>query len=162
MPRQEVERRLTSEYMKEHYPDGGYYVNFPLGGIDQALYNTGASYSMRRKVDALAITPTEIRLIEFKVWKPLDGIDKLPVYKSLVPLTPELSQYKNLPVKMILVTPRPTPPLQESATAMGIQVEVVGGGWIDQAVAHIEYLWTAEGRQQMAERAKMRAWLGLS
>jgi hypothetical protein len=161
MARQEVEKRLTYEYMKEHYPEGNYFVNCPLGGVDPALYKTGASYSMRRKVDALAYTPTEIRLIEFKVWKPLDGIDKLPVYKSLVPLTPELTQWYRLPVKMILVTPRPTPPLLESAASMGIAVEVVSGGWIDDAVKRIEYLWTADGRQAMAERAKMRAWLGL-
>lgn len=161
MPRQDVEKRLTAEWMKDHYPDGGYWVNFPLGALPPELAGTGASYSSRRKVDALAVTAAELRLIEFKVWKPLDGVDKLPVYKALVPLTPELAGYRDRTVVMVLVTPRPTPPLLESAKAMGIVVEVVSGGWIDEAVQHIDWLWSAEGRAAMKERSELRKWLGL-
>lgn len=161
MPRQDIEKRLTAEWMRDHYPDGGYWLNFPLGQVPPGTEGTGSSYTARRRVDALAVVGREIRLIEFKVWKPLDGVDKLPTYKALVPTTPELTPYKGYDVKMQLVTPRPTPPLFESAVAVGIEVIVVQGGWIDEAVKHIEWLWTAEGRQAMADRAKMREILGL-
>jgi hypothetical protein len=157
----QVEKRLTAEWMKANFPDGGYWLNFPLGSIDPALANTGAAYSARRRVDGLAVTKVDLQLIEMKVWKPLDGIDKLPVYKALVPVTPELVYYNKLPIRMIMVTPRATPQIMDSAKVMGIEVVQVTGGWIDDVVGHIEWLWSAEGRAAMQERAQQRKWLGL-
>jgi hypothetical protein len=157
----QVEKRLTVEWMKDNFPEGGYWLNFPLGSITPGLELTGASYSARRRADALAVTKVDLQVIEMKIWKPLDGIDKLPVYKALVPVTPELRAYRSLPIRMILVTPRATAQVMDSAKVMDIEVATVSGGWIDEVVNHIEWLWSAEGRTSMAERARQRKWLGL-
>jgi len=159
--RQEVERRLAAEWMAERYEGQRYWLNFPLGPVPPGAPSPAMGRSWRRKVDGLAIVDRAVHLVEFKIWKPWDGIDKLPVYKAGVPYTPELGPARNYPVRMLLVTPRPTPALLEAARLLGIQVEVVKGGWIDDVVKRIEWLWTREGREAMEERRRLRAWLGL-
>jgi len=161
LPRQQVERRLRSEWLRDNYADVGYWEDFPLGQAPGNLPTQASTYPWRRKVDGLVIGDREILLIEFKVWKPLDGLDKLQTYKALVPLTPELYPYRDYKVRMLLVTPRPTPPLAESALAAGIELVEVHSDWMDQVVERIEWLWTAEGRQAMEERKRLRSWLGL-
>ena len=161
MARREVEKRLAVEWMAEHYPDGGYWLNYPL--ITEEL---GKRYGLQafvwaRRADALAVTATEIHLIEFKVWKPADGLDKLPTYASLIPHIADLSPYRGYPVRLLLVTPRPNPALEESCRLNNVTLVTVSGGWIDEVVAGIERLWTAEGRAAMAEKKRLRTWLGL-
>lgn len=157
----QVEKRLTAEWMAMQFPQGGYWLNFSLGAIPANAAATGAAYSGRRRVDGLAVTKIDLQLIEMKVWKPLDGLDKLPVYKALVPVTPELKPYLELPIRMILVSPRLTGQNIADCKLMGIEPVQVSGGWIDDVVAHIEWLWTSEGRTAMADRAAQRKWLGL-
>ncbi len=152
---------MTAEWLAQHFPDGGYWTNFPLGAVPPELQGTGASYSLRRRVDGLAVTKTELTLIEAKVWKPMDGVDKLPVYKQLVPLTPELMFYHNLPIKMILVCPRATSTVMESAKISGIEVQTYSAPWLTEVLNYIDYLYTTAGRTAMAERAQQRKWLGL-
>jgi hypothetical protein len=160
-PRQSVERRLASEWMAQSYTGKVYSVNYPLGPLPPGFTNMTDAMPWLRKVDGLAVLAQAIDLVEFKVWKPQDGLDKLPVYKLAIPHTPWLGPAKDYPVNMILVTPRSNPVIETNAKLQGIKLVVVSGGWIDDVVAHIEWLWTAEGRQFMAERAKQRAWLGL-
>jgi len=161
LPRREIERRLAAEWMAENFPDQPYFLNFPLGRAPFPPMPGVAEFPWRRRVDGLAIKRGKIILVGFKVWKPMDGIDKHPVYKALVPNTPELAQWRALPVEMWLVTPRPTPPVRGAAQAMGIKIIEVKGGWIDEVVQRIEWLWAREGRDWMEERKRRRQYLGL-
>jgi len=159
--RARAERRLAAEWMAEQYKGQRYYLNFPLGPAPLGLPTGAITRPWRRKVDGLAIVNRVVHLVEFKIWKPFDGIDKLPRYKGLVPDTPELAEARRFPVKMILVTPRPNQALIEAAEREHIELRVVKGGWIDDLVRHIEWLWTREGREYMLERRRTRRWLGL-
>jgi hypothetical protein len=159
--RQEAERRLTAEYMAGHYPGQSYYIQYALGPLPVGITDLGLARPWLRKVDGLVIKEKEIDLLEMKIWSAWDGIDKLPVYKAAIPHTPWLGYYKDFPVNMILVTPRVNPSVQATADMLGIKVEVVGGGWIDELVGKIDALYTAEGRAASAQKRKMRAWLGL-
>ena len=161
MPRREVEKRLSVEWMAKHYPDGGYWLNYPLITAELTKAYGQQAFVWARRADALAVTKNELHLIEFKVWKPSDGLDKLPTYASLIPHIAELSLYRSYPVKMILVTPRPNPALEESCRLNNITLIEVHNAWIDEVVAGIEHLWTKEGRDAMAEKKRLRTWLGL-
>ena len=159
--RQEAERRLTAEYMAEHYPGQTYYIQYALGPLPAGVTDPATARPWLRKVDGLVILAHSIDLLEMKIWSAWDGIDKLPVYKAAVPHTPWLGAAKDYPVNMILVCPRPNPAVVATADMLGIKVEVVGGGWIDELMAQIDNLYTAEGRAESAQKRKMRAWLGL-
>ncbi|MBT9164925.1 MAG: hypothetical protein DDT23_00936 [candidate division WS2 bacterium] len=159
--REEAERRLCSEWMAEHYFNIPYYLNFPLGPRYVSPARGDIDRSWRRKVDALAVKDREIHLLEFKIWQPLDGIDKLPVYKLLVPHTPELEAYRTYPIRMFLITPRPTSAIRFETRLLGIELITVSGGWLDEKVRRIEWLWTKEGREEMERRREIRKWLGV-
>lgn len=159
--RQAVERRLINEWMAERYAGQTYYLNYPLGPLPAGFTDEKNAFPWLRKVDGLAIADHQVHLVEAKVWKPTDGLDKLPSYKAVVPHTPWLGEARNYPVKMILLTPRSNAAIEGSAAVLGIELVLVSGGWIDEVVAHIEWLWTREGRDFMADRRKMRDYLGL-
>lgn len=152
---------MASEWMATNYGDKEHYINYPLGPLPPGISDMARATPWLRKVDGLAISNGQVDLIEFKVWTPLDGLDKLPTYKAAVPQTPWLGVAKDYPVNMILVTPRPNDYLIATAKLIGVNVITVSGGWIDEVVAHIEWLWTKEGRDAMAEKKRLRAWLGV-
>lgn len=159
--RQEAERRLTSEYMAAKYSTIGYYIQYALGPLPQGVADPASARPWLRKVDGLAIREDAIDLLEMKIWSAWDGLDKLPVYKAAIPLTPWLGPAKDLPVNMILVTPRPNPAVLATAEMMGIKVELYSAPWLDEVMAHIDYLYTAEGRAESARKRQLRAWLGV-
>lgn len=159
--RREVERRLAAEWMATTYEGKEYFLNYALGPLPAGITDMRLAMPWLRKVDGLAILDGTVHLVEFKVWTPLDGIDKLPVYRAAVPHTPWLGAAKDYPVLMRLVTPRSNPGLVAQAAMMGIEVVQVSGGWIDEVVKSIEWLWTKEGRESMAEKRRLRSWLGL-
>jgi len=159
--RGQVEKRLAAEWMATQYAGKTYYLNYPIGPVPLGITTANSAYPWLRKVDGLAVVDSTVHVVEFKVWSPWDGLDKLPIYKLGVPRTPWLGSAKDYPVKMILVTPRSNPVIEATAALAGIEVVSVSGGWIDEVVQHIEWLWSREGRDAMEERRKLRAWLGL-
>lgn len=147
--------------MAANYTNYAHYLNYPIGPMPEGIVDLASALPWLRKVDGLAIVEERVHLLEFKVWKPADGLDKLPSYKAGLPLSPWLGAAKDYPVDMKLVTPRSNPAIEATAKMLGIEIISVSGGWIDEVVAHIEWLWTAEGRESMARKRQMRAWLGL-
>src|SRR5512139_1565238 len=109
---QQVETRLVAEYLKDRYSAFPFVAKQPLGVVSEDLLRTeGFAKGLRMQrpnrpeADALVIQPKRLILIEAKVWHLVDGLAKLPFYKSLIPTTPELKQYAHLPVLMEFVVP---------------------------------------------------------
>ena len=107
MPR---EMRLVSEYLLEAYPHAVHYTRVRLGSWEPqaaALQLTEEELRMlgsfRRWADAIAITASEMVLIEGAIRPDTGEASKLEIYARLVPSTPELHEYVHLPLAMELV-----------------------------------------------------------
>ena len=94
----QVETRMISEYLKENYSEFSYILNVPLGAVPEDIMRKegyqralGLSRPFRPMADAVVILPNYLLLVEAKVWNVVNGLAKLPLYKALVPVTPELA-----------------------------------------------------------------------
>jgi hypothetical protein len=170
MPRQnaQVETRMVAEYLVQTYPKYVTLRAVPLGKVDEKLQATvgyskalGMSRPYRPEVDAIAILPGALVLIEAKVWNVVNGLAKLPLYKSLIPVTPELVQYKSLPVVMELVVGWTNDNLEIMARDQDIRVRVFSPPWLQDVVDKLHNYWTAEYQAQRQAKLDMRKTLGL-
>jgi hypothetical protein len=165
---QQVETRMLSEYLLAAYPQYTSIRAVPLGKVDGKLmadvgYKKALRISrpFRPEADAAVIMPGALLLIEAKVWNVINGLAKLPLYKALVPFTPELQQYKDLPVVMELVVGWTNSNLEIMAREHGVAVKVFSPAWLQDVVDKMHSYWTADYRNQRAQKMAMRETLGL-
>lgn len=164
----QVETRMISEYLLAAYPQYTSIRAVPLGKVDEKLmldvgYKKALGFSRpyRPEADAVVIMPGALLLIEAKVWNVINGLAKLPLYKALVPVTPELQQYKDLPVVMELVVAHTNSNLEIMAKEHGVAVKLFNPTWLQEVVDGLNKYWTADYRQQRAQKMAMRQTLGL-
>jgi len=145
---------LSAEYVVEKLSKATWYqLGQPLGppvvtvtaakDLRQAI---AESRPWRPEVDIAAVFPGHIEIIEVKIWKLVDGISKLPFYKALVPNTPELVEYRNLPIIMKLVCPWVTDSVMLFAQEAGVNVEVFSQPWVEGYVQEMHAYWTRDAR----------------
>jgi len=165
--RRSIEPRWVSWYIKERYPDEEVRLRCPLGPIPdelKALYGPAKAARVYRpsrpEVDALVVLPGAILLIEAKIFKYMDGLSKLPVYKSLVPKTPELMVFQDRPVIMHLLIPTMIPWVKSAAPDLGVEVYAVAPDWVLQIWEERDKYWTPEARMRRAERKELLTRLG--
>ncbi len=160
------EARLVAEYVAATFPlDRGWTIRqrVPLGpATEQATAAFGpvkglrASRPYRPEVDAVAHRPTEVVMVEGKIFKVIDGLAKLPIYKDLWPSTPEAREMKNWPVEMRLVAPRTAPWFEEAARAKNITVVVYRPDWVDEYELEYQKYWTKEYRESRRLAGRFR------
>jgi len=165
---QQVETRLIAEYVKETYAKFPVIMKQPLGKVSDSLmadlgYDKALRISRpsRPEVDAVVILPRYLILIEAKVWSVVNGLAKIPLYKSLVPFTPELRDYKGREILMELVVAWTNDNLEIMARDMGVKVHVFHPPWIEEVVSKMHNYWTADYRTQRAEKLRLREQLGV-
>lgn len=166
---QQRERLLLSEYIRLHLQGMIVRQNCPLGLVPESLvadFGPRAALRIARKmrpeVDALVIAPDKLILIEAKVIRWVDGVSKLPLYKALIPDTPELVQYKDRPVVMRLIMPYVQENMLSVAARMGVEVVEFTTPEIDQYVqVEIPKYSTAEYKRNRAEVLRQRLVLGV-
>ena len=156
-----------SWYIKEYYPDQEVRLRCPLGPIPdelKELYGPAKAARVYRpsrpEVDALVVLPGALLIIEAKIFKYMDGLSKLPVYKALVPKTPELDVFDNRPVIMHLLIPAPIPWVKAAAPDMGVEVYTEAPDWVLQIWEERDKYWTPESRMKRAERKALLEKLG--
>ena len=167
--RRELEPRWVSEYMAKTYPHAEVRMRVPLGGIPK---ETQAAYGLmkglrvyrpwRPEVDGIAILPGALELVEAKIFKYMDGLSKLPVYKSLIPSTPELAHVQHLKVEMILLIPAAITWVQQSGYEQGIKVVVWAPDYILQAWHERDKYWTKDAVTAREDRKRKLQEAGLS
>jgi len=157
----------VSAYIKEHYPDDEVRLRCPLGPIPAELseiYGPAKAARVYRpsrpEVDALVILPGALLIIEAKIFKYMDGLAKLPVYKALVPKSPELMIFKNRPVIMHLLIPAEIPWVKAAAPEMGVEVYTWAPEWVRQIWEERDKYWTPESRLRRADRKALLEKLG--
>jgi len=165
--RREIEPRWVSAYIKEHYPDEEVHLRCPLGSIPnqlKELYGPAKAAKVYRpsrpEVDALVVLPGAILIIEAKIFKYMDGLAKLPVYKALVPKTPEFMAIQNRPVIMHLLIPKAIPWVVEAAPEMGVEVYTWAPDWVLQIWEERDKYWQPEARIKRRERKELLTRLG--
>jgi hypothetical protein len=164
----QVETRLIAEYLKEHYSKFPFIMKQPLGAVSEELMKTegytkalGITRPFRPEVDAVVILPRYLIIVEAKVWNVVNGLAKLPLYKSLVPFTPELKEYMPRELLMELVVGWTNPNLEIMAKDMGVTVRLYCPDWLSQVVTDMHNYWTSDYRRQREETLKMRDYYGL-
>lgn len=164
----QVETRMISEYLKEHYSGFSFILNVPLGSVSEELQRKegyeralGLTRPFRPIADAVVILPRHLLLIEAKVWNVINGLAKLPLYKSLVPVTPELAQYRPRAVIMQLVVGWTNPNLATMAIAADVALKVYRPLWLEEIVASMHKYWTREYRDTREKKLAMREFFGV-
>jgi hypothetical protein len=164
----QVESRMISEYLKLNYPKFTYIMEQPLGKVDEGLMKTlgyrqalGISRPFRPLVDAVVILPRHLLLVEAKVWNVINGLAKLPLYKSLVQYTPELQEYLPREVIMQLVVGWTNDNLQIMASSLDVSVKVYAPAWLEEVVQSMHKYWTKEYRENREAKLRLRQALNI-
>jgi len=157
----------VSWYIKQHYPDEEVRLRCPLGPIPpelRELYGPAkaAKYyrPSRPEVDALVVLPGALVLIEAKVFKYMDGLAKLPVYKALVPHTQELAVFAKKPVLMHLLLPKEIPWVKAAAPDLGVEIHAEAPDWVTKIWEERDKYWTPEARLRREDRKALLRRLG--
>jgi len=160
-PRRELEPRWVSEYMATTYPKAEVRFRVPLGPIPK---ETAANYGLlkglrvyrpwRPEVDAAARWSTKTILVEAKIFKYMDGLSKLPVYKNLIPDTPELKAWPS-DVIMELLIPAEIPWVKAAADTMAVRViSHFVPAYIKAAWEERDKYWTKDAMEAREERKR--------
>jgi len=133
------ERRYVPEYVNERFPDRvAVFYNMAIGPAPETLYRAHPEIPIehfrrwRFWIDAVVILRDKMILVEGKIRTPAEGLGQLLFYRALLPQTPELSPYADLPVEMRLVTPRPDPRVIGFAASVGIVIDIWSKDWVQE------------------------------
>jgi hypothetical protein len=154
---------MISEYLHDNYPKYPFILNIPLGKVDEALQREvgykqalGITRPFRPVADAVVIFPKYILLVEAKVWNIINGLAKLPLYKSLVPFTPELQQYQDREIIMELVVGWTNSNLEIMARDLGVKIKEYSPPWLQEVVDSMQKYWTREYREDRQAKLRLR------
>ena len=156
-----------SWYCAQHHKREIVKLRCPLGPIPEELKKMhGEAKAIkvyrpwRPEVDACVIQPRRMVLIEAKIQKFMDGLSKLPVYKTLVPLTPELKPWWDFPIDMILLIPQEIPWIRAAALRMDVAVSTEAPKFIKKEWGERDKYWTKPYLEKREERKKKLKELG--
>lgn len=159
---------MLSEYLLANYAKFSYIMDIPLGMIDEKIMATvgyqqaiNMARPFRPRADAIVILPRYLVLVEAKVWNTVNGLAKLPLYKSLVPVTPELKQYMPREVIMELVVGAAPSNLSIMADAQDIRLKIFNPPWLLEVVDSMNKYWTPEYQAARQEKLALREHFGL-
>lgn len=165
--RRTLEPRWVSMYCAEHYPSAEVRLGCPLGGIPrETLRDYGLLKGLRvyrpwrPEVDAVIILKNMLILIEAKIFKYMDGLAKLPVYKALILKTPELKHVAHRPQYMKLLIPHKIPWVLEAAEGVGVTVEIWVPDFIRKVWEERDKYWTKNAIKKREARKRKLAELG--
>ena len=140
MPRlwQPRESRLLAEWIREFYPNDRVKYRVRLGPYPywaKPSIETGVSPEIykiyQRWADAIIIRPNEIIIIEAKI-KPDPGvISQINLYALLLPKTPELSEYKDRPIRKIVLLALRDVEVEELAERENIEIQYYAPNWVN-------------------------------
>lgn len=163
-----VEGRMVAEYLLKNYSEFPFTMNVALGALPPDIvkkegYERAAKLMrpFRPAVDAVVILPAHLLLIEAKVWNIVNGLAKLPLYRSLVPITHELKQYMPRDVMMQLVVGWTNGNLEVMAREAGVELKVFCPEWLEEVVEGMHNYWTREYRLEREKKIAMREYFGV-
>lgn len=134
-------------------------LDMPIGPIhDSFIQSYGVDRGTkryrpnRRRADAIVITPDSLYMIEGKIENTTAGVGSLVTYLPLIPFTPELEAYKNLPVRVVLVIPASAGWVSITAKYHGIEIAEYNPAWLYDYWQHRNDRFTSKHRQERQKR----------
>ena len=115
----------------------------------------------RRRVDAVAWTPSVYYLLEMKIRDPFEGIGRLQTYTREAARTPDLPGFEGQPIVPRLVVPFVIERDRLAADEAGIELVEFFQEWIGDYILERQQYFTAEFRLARADKMRMRELLGL-
>jgi len=101
---------MVSEWVAKTFPDARFSTNFRLGPIQprapDGTYDVDELKLLgvwRRRVDALVYLEDRLLLLEAVMRADPGKVAVLKLYEKLIPQTPELAEFKHLPVQKVLL-----------------------------------------------------------
>jgi len=165
--RRELEPQWVSWFCAKRWPKAIIKFRCPLGPIPEEVKKAhGETAALkiyrpwRPEVDALIIEPGAVTLVEAKIQKFMDGLSKLPIYKSLIPTTPELKEWKHLPVLMVLLIPEKVDWVLAAAQQQDVQVITEAPQFILDVWKERDKYWTKEAVEERERRKQKLQELG--
>jgi len=159
--RRDIEPRWVSEYVVAKFPRAPVKFRCPLGPIPRELteiYGKEKAIRVYRpyrpEVDALVMARDRLVLIEAKIFKYMDGLSKLPVYKALIPDAPELRPWVGWRVDMQLLVPRRLDWVVAAGKRMGVEILDWAPDWVLKIWEERDKYWT---REAVAKREARKA-----
>jgi len=157
--RRELEPQWVSWFCAKRWPKAIVKFRCPLGPIPEEVKKAhGETAALkiyrpwRPEVDALVIEPGAVTLVEAKIQKFMDGLSKLPIYKSLIPSTPELREWKHLPVLMVLLISERVDWVSAAALQLDVHVVTDAPQFILDVWKERDKYWTKEEVERRQQR----------
>lgn len=125
------ETNLLYEWVKKEYPDKLQWRRVRLGAIPGTpaddIYK-----GLRRFADLIVWDGKNIIIIEGKMRPQPVGLAELELYGRLFPSTPEFSDFKDKPIRLIFLTTAYDEMIEELAKEKGIELVVYRPDWIEE------------------------------
>ncbi len=122
------ENRLVAEWLEKTHPTALQWKRVRLGpiapGKDPKYYGI-----LRRFADIVFKDGSTIHIVEAKMRPKPDAIGQLLLYRDLFPMTPEFSEFKDMPLRLVFLTTIEDPVVKKMAAEMGIDYAVYGPPW---------------------------------
>lgn len=131
------EARLISEWISKTYPDDVVMYRVRLGGpptwaipsiadgVPEEIYMI-----YQRWADAIIVRKIELIIIEGKIRLAPGVISQIKLYEQLLPKTPRFSEFKELPIRLIILTAMRDPEVELLAASEGIEIVVFSPDWV--------------------------------
>lgn len=147
------EMRMVSEFLAAHYAEYSFKTRVRLGSLHPKLHPEDLTEPeqrmlgvFRRWADAIVFMPDRLVLIEVAIRPSPGDISQLGLYERLVPHTPELAEYKQLPIEKLLVYAIEDPLVVSMARDQGIRTVYFRPGWVED---YLKILYPRERRSPL-------------
>lgn len=141
---------MLVEWLTRTYPGDAWMTRVRLGSprssvprADMTVEERAMVGVWRRWADAVVLLPEELLLVEAAIRPNPGKIGQLELYQMLVPHTPELSQYRDRPVAMVLLYAIEDPAVNLLARRKGIRCIQYKPEWLPD---YLELLMPRERR----------------
>jgi len=139
-----VSESYLTEYLGITYPPGTWRTSVNLGvpEIPEHLRATPAEQRMIKRsfsgtADAVVFLPNEVHIIEAKVRDDRGKIEQLQLYEWLFRRDKAFAQYRDRPIRKILLTPKDQGFLEQFMRELGIEVVYYRPPWIEEYIGSL-------------------------
>lgn len=151
--RQPREARYVREWVEQEWPEQSARRNVRLGALESGLAGESLSAAemrangvFRRYADAVVIDLEGVHIIEGKLHQRAGAIEQLTLYARLFPLTPEFSEFRDLPIIKHLVWAVRDTVIESLAREQGIRVHFFAPPWVRDYLGEIAARKTSNPR----------------
>jgi len=138
----QTELQYVSDFVQNFYPGRRAWTNLRIGAPHPSLVTPDMSpeeirliVGWKRRCDAVVLLDDRLVLIEGMIHADPYHVARLEHYATLLPHTPELAEYKNLPVDKVLVFPIEDPVITLMCRKFGVRAALYQPTWLEETLS---------------------------